>query len=640
MRVLVLGGRGFIGAHAVAALRAAGHEVRVGSRRQGAGLSTCHLERLRTVPDVLPLLAGADAVLNCVGILRERPGGETYEALHRRAPALLAQACRERGIRYLHVSALGLRHPHRSGFLTSKLAGERAIVAAGGDFRIVRPSLLDGRGGFGARYLRALAALPLHFHARAARGRIAALDVAELGEALATLCVRKIAATASVGERCFELGGTEAWPLADYLGAMRGRAPWARLRVPDWLCRAVAHACDFVHFSPFSFGHWELLQHDNLPQPNRLPELLGRAPRTVGREPAAPRPAATAWIRRAASGLVLIALALALAPGRALAGEVSVAVPAIPEPTAVPAPTAVALDRRIAITFDDLPWVMLRNEPPADLAARHARLVAALKEATVPAIGFVNEGLLYEGDTLRPERVQLLDDWLDAGLELGNHTRWHSDLNAVGAGEFEQDILDGERLLRPLLARRGSEPQWFRYPLLRMGATLEDKAEVEGFLAGHGYRIAPATVNSSEWVFALAYRRAMAADASEETLQRLRDDYVAYMLAKLEFYERRSIELLGYELPQVLLLHANELNADASAALLSAIRARGYRFVTLAEAASDAAYGRPDTYVGPLGTSWIHRWARTEGRPETFFFGEPKTPAWISELAGAPPSFE
>ena len=36
------------------------------------------------------------------------------------------------------------------------------------------------------------------------------------------------------------------------------------------------------HFSPFSFGHWELLHYDNIPRTNRLPELLGRAPRTIG----------------------------------------------------------------------------------------------------------------------------------------------------------------------------------------------------------------------------------------------------------------------------------------------------------------------------------------------------------------------
>jgi NADH dehydrogenase len=67
---------------------------------------------------------------------------------------------------------------------------------------------------------------------------------------------------------------------------MRGAPPCARLRVPDCLCRMAAHACDLLHFSPFSFGHWELLQHDNLPQPNRLPELLGRTPRLLGSEPA------------------------------------------------------------------------------------------------------------------------------------------------------------------------------------------------------------------------------------------------------------------------------------------------------------------------------------------------------------------
>jgi NADH dehydrogenase len=286
MNVLVLGGRGFIGRHAVDALRAAGHQVRIGSRRQRPGLLPVRLEKLETAADELPLHDGIDAVLNCVGILRERWRGEYYAALHARAPALLAQACKERGLRFLHVSALGLKHPHRSNFLRSKLAGEQAIVAAGGDFRIVRPSLLDGRGGFGARWLRFFAALPLHLHARAARGRIAALDVAELGEALAKLCTREIADNASVCERCFELGGTQAWPVLDYLGALRGTAPWARLRVPDWLCRLAAHACDLVHFSPFSFGHWELLQHDNLPQPNRLPELLGRAPRVFGDAPA------------------------------------------------------------------------------------------------------------------------------------------------------------------------------------------------------------------------------------------------------------------------------------------------------------------------------------------------------------------
>ena len=338
------------------------------------------------------------------------------------------------------------------------------------------------------------------------------------------------------------------------------------------------------------------------------------------------------WFARIVAAVFMAALATSSA--RVLAAERSDPVP----PVAPPATPVV--DRRIAITFDDVPWVMLRNAPPADMAAKHARLIASLKQADVPAIGFVNEGLLYAGNTLRPERVRMIEDWLGAGFELGNHTRWHSDLNAVGVRRFKHDILDGERILRPMLAKRGAKPRWFRYPLLRTGATIEDKAAVEAFLRKHGYRVAPVTVNSSEWVFALAYRRALDAHATDDTLQRLRDAYVAYMQAKIEYYERRSVDLLGHEIPQVLLLHANELNADACTALVSAIRTRGYRFVDLAEATRDPAYQLTDTYTGALGTSWIHRWAKSEGRPDAFHFGEPRTPEWIIELAGVSPSFE
>jgi hypothetical protein len=88
------------------------------------------------------------------------------------------------------------------------------------------------------------------------------------------------------------------------------------------------------------------------------------------------------------------------------------------------------------------------------------------------------------------------------------------------------------------------------------------------------------------------------------------------------------------------LLACQRTERDTCTPLLAAIRARGYRFVSLAEATSDAAYRRPDTYTGALGTSWIHRWAKTEGRPETFYFGEPRTPKWIVDLAGVSPSFE
>jgi len=294
-------------------------------------------------------------------------------------------------------------------------------------------------------------------------------------------------------------------------------------------------------------------------------------------------------------------------------------------------------DRRIAVTIDDLPWGRLDSIAPPDLQARHERLIAALKQAGVPGIGFVNENKLEVDGKVDPQRVAMLRDWLDAGYELGNHTYAHVDLHVVGIPAYEQDILDGERQLRPLLAERGMAPRWFRHPYLRAGRTAADKAEVAEFLAQHGYRIAPVTVDNSEWVWAFAYANVMNAQADtlerEALLLRLRLGYVPYMLNKLDYYEAQSRQLLGYALPQIWLMHANELNADSFVELIAGARRRGYRFITVDEAMRDPAYARADGYSGRYGPSWLHRWAMAEKKPKEFYAGEPVVPQWVLELA-------
>jgi NADH dehydrogenase len=300
-QVLVLGGAGFIGRHVVAALCqrrcrivvSSRHPLRIDARLPVGAVRcprrTARFETLQTPAEWDALLDGIDVVVNCVGILRQRRG-ETYDRVHRQAPLALAQACAARAIRLVHVSALALRADAGSRFLRSKLAGEHAIQASGADWRIVRPSLLDGPGGFGARWLRRLARLPVHVFPADATGRIAALHVDDLGEAIATLA---LAQGLRPGEsREFEFGGDVALPLGDYLQSLRGehRRAW-QVRIPATLARAVAHACDVLHVSPFSYGHWELLRRDNLPSVNRLREVLGRAPRRVGSAPGAAVPA-------------------------------------------------------------------------------------------------------------------------------------------------------------------------------------------------------------------------------------------------------------------------------------------------------------------------------------------------------------
>lgn len=292
VRVLLLGAKGFIGGHVLQALLARGFEVIAVRRRAPEGPVDAQPDphswvqlQLQTLlhPDAWRMhLHGIDVVINCVGILRQRVG-ESYEDVHHRMPKALAQACAAAGVRLIHTSALGLHEGAKSRFLSSKLRGEQAIQASGADHCIVRPSLIDGIGGFGASWLRMLASWPVHFVPRGATGRIAALQAGDLGEAFAVLAHMPTLAH----QREANLGGERLFAYRHYLQVLRGvehaqPVPKAlQVLLPDWVSRAGAHLCDLFRFSPFSYGHWILLQRDNMPVPNALPKLLGRAPAPV-----------------------------------------------------------------------------------------------------------------------------------------------------------------------------------------------------------------------------------------------------------------------------------------------------------------------------------------------------------------------
>jgi hypothetical protein len=101
-----------------------------------------------------------------------------------------------------------------------------------------------------------------------------------------------------------------------------------------------------------------------------------------------------------------------------------------------------------------------------------------------------------------------------------------------------------------------------------------------------------------------------------------------------DYEEKLSSDLIGYEPKQILLLHANPLEADHIAELLEMLRKRGYRFITLEDALSDQAYGMPDTYIGEEGTGWLEHWAITRGRPP---LGAPFFPPAIAQRSKALP---
>lgn len=287
--------------------------------------------------------------------------------------------------------------------------------------------------------------------------------------------------------------------------------------------------------------------------------------------------------------------------------------------------------RAMAITVDDLPASRSHALSLMEQEEITRRLVATLEEHGVPAVGFVNESKLESDGRVDPARVALLEAWLDSGLELGNHGYGHLDLHSVPPERWMQDVLLGERVTRPLIEARGENLRWFRHPFLHAGRSAGVQQQVEVFLAEHGYRVAPVTIDNGEWIYAREYDLALER-GDHEAARRLGADYVRYMLDVVAFYEQQSNAILERPLPHVLLIHANALNAEWLGVLLERLETLGYRWVPLEQALQDAAYSRPTAgYTGAGGISWLHRWAITDGVEPAVFRGEPRVPAWVEE---------
>lgn len=277
----------------------------------------------------------------------------------------------------------------------------------------------------------------------------------------------------------------------------------------------------------------------------------------------------------------------------------------------------------IAVTFDDLPIVT--SSDPIAVQQRVTRdLLGHLTSRAIPAAGLVNTRKLAS-----PAHVALLDRWLEAGFELGNHTYSHPDLHRVSAEAFEEDVIKGETPLREVIRRHGGKFRYFRHPFLHTGRTDEVRARIDAFLAKRGYTVAPVTIDNSEWIFARAYELAKGAQKKKVV-----DAYLDYMMAKVAYHDAEAKKLFDREIRQVLLVHANALNAHAFGALADRLAKAGHRFITLERALEDPAYRSADGWRGAGGISWLDRWAITRGVPKGFFDGEPRTPGWVQELAG------
>lgn len=281
MRVLLTGATGFIGRAVAQALRARGHTVVPATRRPPAGAQEYVQADFASVPSRgwwLPRLAGIDAVVNAIGILREQ-GGQTFEALHHRAPAELFHACDAAGVKsVVQVSALGADASGRTGYHRSKKAADDVLRSLPLRAAIVQPSLVYGPGGTSAALFNKLALAPLLPFPAGGRMQVQPVSIDDLVQGIVRLVEQP-----PEGVATYAFAGPRPIALADYLRELRtamGESPrqWV-VPVPAFLFRAGAALAGRVPGSMLDRDTADMLLAGNATQDNGLPALLGRAPR-------------------------------------------------------------------------------------------------------------------------------------------------------------------------------------------------------------------------------------------------------------------------------------------------------------------------------------------------------------------------
>jgi peptidoglycan/xylan/chitin deacetylase (PgdA/CDA1 family) len=289
--------------------------------------------------------------------------------------------------------------------------------------------------------------------------------------------------------------------------------------------------------------------------------------------------------------------------------------------------------RTVAITVDDLPYARgnlifkdrATEEPVATEVNR--KLLAAFRARHIEATGFVIQKSV---ESLGVTGARILERWTKQGLELGNHTYSHPDINDLSVEEIQDEIVRGEPVIGPLMRNMGEPLKFFRFPYNHTGDTKAKHDAVMQFLSQRGYTVATCTIDNSDYIFNEAYVHMLDRRDSQHA-KRLRSEYLAYTKLEIGYYATLNMQVLGYQPPQVMLLHANRLNASVIVPLLALFTDSGYRFVSLATAQSAAAY-RPATeeYITKFGPMWGYRWA-AERSVKVNGNLEPEPPRWILE---------
>lgn len=233
--------------------------------------------------------------------------------------------------------------------------------------------------------------------------------------------------------------------------------------------------------------------------------------------------------------------------------------------------------REIALTIDDLPLVASKMNTPGNqqrATERFNKIIEALTQNHIPATGFVIAGSIAKGQWV------FLEQFRNAGLDLGNHTYSHYNLNQMNADKYIADVARADKILAPLM----TEPKYFRYPYLAEGSKVS-KPKVLNYLTENHYVIAPVTIDSkdfrfNEQLYKVPYR------SREAYINKLKGRYLEYIWSQTIKAEQRA---KGQPVKQILLIHANLLNSYVLGDIIQMYKQNGYTFITLTEALKNPA---------------------------------------------------
>ncbi|MEQ1531791.1 MAG: NAD(P)H-binding protein, partial [Methylococcales bacterium] len=187
MNILVCGATGFVGRHLAAALRAAGHTVTRGVRKpnQPSDIAVDFTKDI-TETDWIPKLAGIDVVINAVGVLRDS-AKQPMQLLLEQTPIALFSACQAVGVqRIVQISALGIEDGIETAYFRHRRPPEAFLrnMPATTRYLILRPSIIYGEDGAGAKLFRLLAKLPLHALPAGGRQKMQPVHIDDIGAAI------------------------------------------------------------------------------------------------------------------------------------------------------------------------------------------------------------------------------------------------------------------------------------------------------------------------------------------------------------------------------------------------------------------------------------------------------------------------